>query len=344
MSTFGDRLFQFGGTPVGSDLLGLLGPGTVRFVDPNSGSDGNSGKTGDKAWQTLQYAADQSGYSKTNGDSTGRHDVILRLPGVEEVSATIDFDGNGGSTSKGASIEVVATTSGLNPYGDVLGAHTRAASGNTDNLIQILYRLISFYGLSFGGRGTGSADDGTGALLAYRVEGTDTNIQTAGGGNFHTVRGCNFRDDGGNDVTGIYEYGAGACQIIGNTFGYNAASRGPTGIVIRGSGTNNPFDVSIRDNYFKQCPLGIDFRAATVQNVLVDNNLFQENTLAMHFRSGWSSGSTGLISNNRFSTATGSATWTNSAGATGASANQTATDTGCQFAGNMYTDDDNVGT
>jgi hypothetical protein len=266
------------------------------------------------------------------------------MPGVEELSATIDFDGNGGSATKGASIEVVATSSGLNPYGDVLGAHTRAASGHTDNLIQILYRLISFYGLSFGGRGTGSSDDGTGALLAYRVDSGDANKQTAGGGQFATVQGCNFRDDGGNDVTGIYSWGAGGLQIIGNTFGYNAASRGPTGIVIRGSDTNNPFDISIRDNYFKQCPLGIDFRPATVQNVLVDNNLFQTNTLAMHFRSGWSSSSNGLISNNRFSTATGSGTWTNSAGATGSTAAQTATDTGMEFAGNMYTDDDNVGT
>ncbi len=341
MSTFGDRLFHLGGTPVGSDLLGLLGTGLVRFLDVDNGSDGANGKTAATAWGTLQYAADQLGYSKANGDSVGPHDIILRMPGVEETSATIDFDGAGGSTTKGASIQVVATTSGLNPYGDVLGAHTRAASGHTDNLIEIMYRLISFYGLSFGGRGTGSSDNGTGALLAYRVEGTDTNIQTAGGGNFHTVMGCNFRDDGGNDVTGIYEYGAGAAQIIGNTFGYNAASRGPVGVAIRGSGTNNPFDISIRNNYFKQCPLGIDFRAGTYQNVLVENNLFQTNTLAMHFRSGMSA--TGLVSNNRFSTATGSGSWTNDAGASGTTVAQVATDTGLEFAGNMYTDDDNVG-
>ena len=339
MTTFGDRIFQLGGQPVGSDLLGLMGVGNVRYIDPNGGSDGNTGKTPDRAWKTIQYAADQSGYSQANGDSTGKHDILLRMPGVEELSATIDFDGPDGSATKGASIEVVATTSGLNPYGDVLGAHTRAASGHTDNLVQILYRLISFYGLSFGGRGTGSADDGTGALLAYRVEGTDANIQTAGGGNFHTVMGCNFRDDGGNNVTGIYEYGAGAAQIIGNTFGYNSAARGPTGIVIRGSGTNNPFDVSIRNNYFKQCPLGIDFRSGTYQTTLVDGNLFQTCTLGMHFRSGMNSN--GLISNNRFSTATGAATWTNSAGATGATAANTAADTGMEFAGNMYTDDDN---
>ena len=341
MTTFGDRVFQNGGTPVGGSLLSLLGVGNVRYIDPNSGSDGNTGKTPDRAWKTLQYAADQSGYSKANGDSTGKHDILLRMPGVEETSATIDFDGPDGSSTKGASIEVVATSSGLNPYGDVLGAHTRAASGHTDNLIEIVYRLISFYGLSFGGRGTGSSDTGVGALLAYRVEGTDANIQTAGGGNFHTVMGCNFRDDGGNDVTGIYEYGAGAAQIIGNTFGYNAASRGPVGVVIRGSGTNNPFDVSIRDNYFKQCPLGIDFRAGTYQNILVENNLFQTNTLAMHFRSGMSA--TGLVSNNRFSTATGSGSWTNDAGASGTTVAQVATDTGLEFAGNMYTDDDNVG-
>ena len=52
---------------------------------------------------------------------------------------------------------------------------------------------------------------------------------------------------------------------------------------------------------------------------------------------------TGLVSNNRFSTATGSASWTNDAGASGTTVAQVATDTGLEFAGNMYTDDDNVG-
>ncbi len=81
MTTFGDRVFQLGGQPVGGDLLSLLGVGNVRYIDPNSGSDGNTGKTPDRAWKTLQYAADQSGYSQSNGDSTGKHDILLRMPG-----------------------------------------------------------------------------------------------------------------------------------------------------------------------------------------------------------------------------------------------------------------------
>ena len=169
MTTFGDRLYQFGGAPVGGDLLGLLGKGRVRFVDPVSGSDSNSGKTAERAWKTLQAAADKSGYENAsqNGDASGFQDVIIRLPGVEEVTATIDFDG--GSKEKGANIAVVASTSGQRIFGDVLGQHTRMASGSaaaSNTVVEVLWRAVSFYGLSFGNRGTGTRGSGDGACIA----------------------------------------------------------------------------------------------------------------------------------------------------------------------------------
>lgn len=342
MTTFGDRLFYNGGTPVGGDLLGLLGPGKVFYLDPNNGDDANDGLRPSRAFKTMQFAADQAGYSKANGDHTGVQDVIVRIPGVEEVSATIDFDGNGGSTTKGASILVVAATAGQRIFGDVLACHTRMAStlaAADDDLIEIVYRNISFYGMSFGGRGTGKRDDGHGALLAYRVDSADTNKQAAGGGNFHMIRGCNFRDDGGNNVTGVYEYGAGASHIYQCTFGYNSAARGPTGIVTRGSGTNNPFDVRIEECYFNTCPTAINVRAGTFgAGFLVYNNIFQGNTESFEFEAGVANTGRGLIARNVFDTSTGTTSWINSGGSGQTQGNVT-TDTGIEFADNRYKDD-----
>jgi len=343
MTTFGDRLFYNGGTPVGGDLLGLLGPGKVFYLDPNNGDDANDGLRPSRAFQTMQFAADKAGYSQANADHTGVQDVIVRIPGVEEVSATIDFDGNGGSSTKGASIYVVAATAGQRIFGDVLACHTRMASGfagAADDLIEIVYRNVSFAGLSFGGRGTGKRNDGHGALLAYRVDSADTNKQAAGGGNFHMVRNCNFRDDGGNDTTGIYEYGAGGSLIYQNTFGYYGAGRGlDPGIAIRGSGTNNPFDISIRENVFSHNVLGIWFAAATIPGgVIVDKNLFTGNTVAVQYDAAFGQTGRGLLSNNRFDVAEDAA----AASTSDAGANDSATistNHQMEYSANWYTDD-----
>ncbi len=342
MTTFGDRLFQMGGSPVGGDLLGLLGKGVVRFLDPDNGSDDNDGLIAERGLKTLQKAADLSGYNKANADATGFQDIILRLPGVEEVTATIDFDGNADTANRGANIAVVASTSGQRIFGDVLGAHTRMAStlnAAADDLIEIKYRAVSFYGLSFGGRGTGDNDTGHGALLAYRVDSADSNVQDLGGGNFHMVRNCNFRDDGGNNCVGIYEFGAGASLIYQCTFGYNSAARGPIGVTTRGSSSNNPFDVRIQECYFNTCPIGINVRAGTFgAGFLVYNNIFQGCTDAFEFESGVANTGRGLIANNVFDTDTGAESWLNNGGSGQSQANVT-TDTGIEFTGNKYADD-----
>lgn len=344
MTTFGDRLYQLGGTPVGSDLLGLLGKGNVRFIDPNAGSDGNSGRKADQAWKTLQYAADQSGYRRTNADAEGSQDILLRLPGVEEVSSEIAFDGNYAATHVGnvggANIAVVATTAGQRIFGDVLGQHTRAAAGfTTGNLIGIYYRAISFYGLSFGHRATGGQGDGTGAMLAFRVNSADPGVQSLGGGNFCMVRNCNFRDDGGLDATGIYAYGAGAIFAYQCTFGYYDNTRAPEGLVLRGSGSNNPFDFHVRECFFHTCPIGINFLDATVTGgTLIADNYFLGCTDAFHFAAGFAQTQPGFIVNNRFSTATGAASWKNDGGSGDTQGNVT-TDTNFEFSGNLYDDD-----
>jgi hypothetical protein len=322
MTTFGDRLFQFGGTPVGGDLLGLHGLGKIRFLDPDNGNDGNNGKAPEKAWATLQYAADQLGYYKANADMNGYHDIIIRLPGVEEVTSSVRFDGGGTATDPGDSISVVSSLAGLRIFGDVLHAHTRMASASAaadNNTIVVVRRQINFYGLSFAGRGTGQRSDGTGACIAYRVindSTLDAGKHASGGGNFHTVRGCNFRDDGGNDTVGIYEYGAGASEIVECTFGYNSAARGPVGVMMRGSATNNCFDIHIHNNLFRQCPVGIVIGAGTTQNVAITDNVFQTCSIGIQADSG-SASSTGIIDGCSFDVADGATAHDNNAGATG---------------------------
>ena len=63
MTTFGDRLYQLGGMPVGIGTEGYGGmggalPQETRFVDSNNGSDGNDGMTMNTAYATIQQAVD----------------------------------------------------------------------------------------------------------------------------------------------------------------------------------------------------------------------------------------------------------------------------------------------
>lgn len=343
MTKFGDRLYQLGGTPVGGDLIGLLGTGRVRYLDPNRGDDGASGKTPERAWKTLQYSVDNLGYRRANGDADGRQDILIRMPGVEEVTAEIAIDGGYGKagTDFGANIAIVAATAGQRVFGDVLGCHTRAGSGyTTGNLIGVYYRAISFYGLSFGNRGTGSQSDGSDACIAYRTDSSDAGKQTAGGGQFGMVRNCNFRDDGGLNTNGIYYFGSGGHLAYQNTFGYYDATRGPIGIMVRGSSTNNPFDIAIRDNIFSHCPIGIQWGAATIPGgILCADNYFTGNTVAIQFDNGFTCTGRGLEVNNRFDTAEdATATHTNGTGS-GDDTAQITTDTNVEFSGNWFTND-----
>lgn len=73
MSTFGDQLFQFGGSPVGLPVTfgtgAGKGPGKVFFVNPTSGSDGNVGTRMDKPFASIAKA-----YSMTTSNN---HDMIV---------------------------------------------------------------------------------------------------------------------------------------------------------------------------------------------------------------------------------------------------------------------------
>ena len=73
MSTFGDQLYQHGGSPVGLPVTfgnaANKGAGTVYFVNSNTGSDGNRGTRMDKPLATIAKA-----YSLA---TTNNHDMIV---------------------------------------------------------------------------------------------------------------------------------------------------------------------------------------------------------------------------------------------------------------------------
>ncbi len=321
MTTVGDRLFQYGGTPVGGDLLALHGKGKVRWLDPNYGSDEANGKKPERAWKTLQYAADSLGYiDASTEDLTGFHDIIIRLPGVEEVDTEVRFDGGGVSANPGSSISVIASLSGLRTFGSVFHAHTRMSSGGATsagagvNTVVVVRRNINFYGMSFAGRGTGGRGTGDGAALAYRISNDATlDVGSGPGGQFASIRGCNFRDDGGNDTTGLYLYGVCGIDVTNCTFGYSSASRGPNGVSIKGSSTNGTFDIDIRDCLFRQCPIGVIVGVGTGENTNILDCVFQSTTVGILATTG-TTGVTGIIDGCRFGTSDGSGSHTNNSG------------------------------
>ena len=79
MTTFADGVYQYGGVPVG----GLFSTGKAWFVKPSTGSDGNSGKSPDRALKTLATAL-----SKATANSG---DVVYLIAESNTASATTDY-------------------------------------------------------------------------------------------------------------------------------------------------------------------------------------------------------------------------------------------------------------
>jgi hypothetical protein len=79
MTTFADGVFQYGGVPTGGVFTG----GKAWFVRPGTGSDGNSGKSPDRALATLAKAL-----SKATANSG---DVVYLIAESNTASATTDY-------------------------------------------------------------------------------------------------------------------------------------------------------------------------------------------------------------------------------------------------------------
>ncbi len=80
MTTVGDRLYQLGGVPVGSQFT----TGNVFFVDSATGSNSNDGKSVSAPVATLDYAI---GLCTAN-----KGDIIYLMPGHAETTTAIALD------------------------------------------------------------------------------------------------------------------------------------------------------------------------------------------------------------------------------------------------------------
>ena len=80
MTTVGDLLYQLGGVPVNSEFT----TGSIFFVDSNTGSNSNDGKSPSTAFATVDYAIGNC--TATKGD------IIYVMPGHAETTTAIAAD------------------------------------------------------------------------------------------------------------------------------------------------------------------------------------------------------------------------------------------------------------
>jgi hypothetical protein len=260
MTTFGDRVYELGGVPVGGS--GVTGDGQVFYVDPTSGNDSNPGTQPSKAKATLQAAIDLC--------VDDRGDKIVRLPGSEVTSAVI--------TVNKAGITIQAASYGIAPMQPEKFS-TYPGATYTSGPTVLVQKPCAIIGLEIVGRNTTSAYTDTmttsGAAVALVGEGGSYN------GGFCYIKNCRFVDWWGNDY-GI-EFGAGAYNIVESCVfeGYAA------GVYMRSTSSNNPQSNIVRGCHFDTNVNGIEHRSGSAPH----DFLYQENTFVA--TSGYDFDSTG---------------------------------------------------
>jgi hypothetical protein len=320
MTTFGDAVFQRGGVPVGGDLLGLVGDGQVFYVDPGNGTDdANKGKRPDQAFATFDFAYD-------NGVVDGRGDVIIRMPGTETVTAAT-------TVTKEGCVVVAATSAYSDGAGRGAGAEYYLWWGSalTDAACLIIRQGMSLVGLSFANAFTDSG-------LAW-TSGSAVSIQNSVSGDqggFTRIQHCEFPSWGSNNA-GLHLAGAAHVFVNRNSFG-GASGTLPVGVGLYGTGTNNPINNIIEDNYFTNVTTGVLFGSATPQETYIVGNTFGGTyTDAVSWAGCAASGTIdGVVARNNYSTAVDAATYAGFSGGSGSQAGQIESDSGMAFSNNGY--------
>jgi len=147
MTTVGDLLYQLGGVPVSAEFT----TGAVFFVDSNTGSNSNDGKSPDTAFATLDFAIGNC--TATKGD------IIYCMPGHAETTTAIAIDVAGVSIKgigRGASRPTITATTGATDLINITAAGTYmenvllvgAASGCTA-LVDIASADNTFFNVEF---------------------------------------------------------------------------------------------------------------------------------------------------------------------------------------------------
>lgn len=210
----------------------LMGDGVVFYVDPGNGSDANNGLSAAEAFATLQAGIDAC--------VSGRGDVILRLPGGEEVTSTVAFNKSG--------IYVKAVTYGVNPYASGELFSTYAAAAFTDGPAATVTERCTIEGLGFVSRDTGATFYGGAALLI----GGESDATPFGA---HLLN-CRFPKWNLTNRIGVAVEGSSDCIIEGCDF-EGVGANFDSGIYVQGATAN----ITIIGNRFRDCTQGIQFGA-----------------------------------------------------------------------------------
>ena len=306
MTTFGDRVFQNGGTPVGGDLLGLVGDGKVFYVDVTSGASGATGLSPSKALSTTSAAVDKC--------LSQRGDVIIQMPrAAAETLDTTQSLAIGGLT-------MIAATYGQG-YSPTRFQYIASTTLGVGGSIFTVTRPCAIIGLEFATRST---SDFHGAI---RMDGDDVAVT----GDDTTIRHCNFNGafsgnsincSGSEGMNIEYKYFDGQGNVTDCI-----TWRGDNGIVV-------PKKNFIRNNYFFNSTNGLQLWGGN--DYLIYDNYFVDVTNPLNFRNA-TSAINGLFANNRLD---GLVPGLSLTGGTDTMVGMES-DTGFRFAGNAYRDENN---
>ena len=183
MTTFGDRLYQMGGTPVGTLLFNQ---GDTFFVDPTNGSDSNTGKKVNAA--KLTFAAGE------NALTAGKNETLYYLNGTSSLSfstSTVTWDkdythywGVGAPTmvaqrsrmfnSGNAAIPLITISAKGCSFGNLYWFDGSAAA--TARCCDVTGSRNYFYRVHFAGLGHATASAGT-ASCALKLTGDENTFE-----------------------------------------------------------------------------------------------------------------------------------------------------------------------
>jgi len=209
-----------------------IGDGKVFYVDPSNGSVSAGGEAPDDAFSTKQAGIDAC--------VDGRGDVIMILPGGEQVTETVNFNKTG--------IYVKAVTYGVNRFASGELFSTYAATSFTDGPVATVTKRCTIEGLGFVSRDTGSTFfSGAAMLIGGQADATPfgTHILNCRFPKWNLSNRIGLAVEGSSDI--IIE----DCDFEG--VGTNFAS----GIYVQGATAN----ITIRGNVFRDCTQGIQFGA-----------------------------------------------------------------------------------
>lgn len=123
MTTVSDGLYQYGGVPVG----GMFTPGRAIFVRPSTGSDGDNGKSPNKAVKTLSKALSLA--------TANKGDVVYLIAESNTAASTTDYQSATLDWNKDG-VHLIGVDAG--PY---IGQRARIAQLSTVKTIDTLFKL-----------------------------------------------------------------------------------------------------------------------------------------------------------------------------------------------------------